>query len=187
MRFGGHWSLPIVEFTRGTPERTTVFLADAGRKSLAEQVVQALTERPAGGRVVAFDPFYFGECALGKQDALYALLLSSIGDRALGLEAAQIAAVVKWSCDTFPDQPVQVKAHGRRTSLAALCAAVVTSEDNQANRVERYVYEQGMQSLKDVITENLGVNKAPDLFTFGLLEFVDIPQLLAATGKPIAP
>jgi hypothetical protein len=175
LRLGGSWSVPIVELSRGEPNSTSLLLGDAGRKSLSQQAAKALEE---GRRVVALDPFYFGECALGKQDFLYGLLLSSVGDRPLGLQAAQVAAVAKRIRQERPQEPLRLESYGPRTSLIALCAAAV-----EPDAVSELVPHDAMSSLKDVLTQNKSVNEAPELFTFGLLEFTDVPQLKAACGK----
>jgi hypothetical protein len=174
LRVGGSWSVPIIEIHRGEPKSTTMVLADAGRKSLSEAVVKLLDR---GERVIAVDPFYFGECALGNKDFLYGLLLSALGDRPLGIEAAQVSAVAKWLAKE-QRTPIRVEAFGPRTSLIALCAAL------DSDAVINLQTHNALVSLKDVIRQNKGVNEAPELFTFGLLQFADIPQLEAAWGKP---
>jgi hypothetical protein len=74
-------------------------------------------------------------------------------------------------------QSVGVVALGRRNSLIALCAAAV---DTPLNSVEIH---DPLESLKQVVTENLSVRQAPELFCFGLLEEFDIPQLSQLAGK----
>jgi hypothetical protein len=175
MRFGGSWSVPIVELSRGKPKSTAIVLADAGRKSISDSIVNRLEQ---GEGVIAVDPFYFGESALGKQDFLYGLFLSSVGDRPLGIQAAQIAAVAKWAVQE-KKSPVRLESFGPRTGLIALCAAV------SSEAITDLTAHDALKSLKDVLKQNKAVNEAPDLFTFGLLEFADIPQLTAAFGKPI--
>lgn len=172
LRLGGSWTVPIVELFRGDEKGTSLLISDAGRKSLSEQAVNALAE---GRRVVAMDPFYFGECALGKQDFLYGLLLSSVGDRPLGLEAAQVASVVKTLRREHPQEPLRLASYGPRTSLIALCA--LAADPDGTSELETH---DALSSLKEILTQNKSVNEAPELFTFGLLEFTDVPQLRAA-------
>ena len=82
----------------------------------------------AGYRVLAVDPFYFGESKIAGRDFLFALLVAAVGDRPLGLQASQVAAVARWSRAAVPDQPVTVVACGPRSSLFALVAAGLESE-----------------------------------------------------------
>eukprot|EP00913_Durusdinium_trenchii_P008874 g8340.t1 len=86
LRVGGSWTVPAVELFRGNPKQTTILLADGGRAAAAEQA-EALLK--AGHRVLAIDPFYFGESKISKRDFLYALLISAVGDRPLGIQAGQ--------------------------------------------------------------------------------------------------
>lgn len=176
MKFGSSWTVPIVELSRGEPKGCTIVLADAGRKSLSEQMASLIEQDQ---RVYAVDPFYFGECALGQRDFLYGLLLSSVGDRALGIEAAQVAAAARWIAQERKTS-VRMQSHGPRTSLIALCAAVV-----EPDAVSELRTQDAFSSLKDIIQQNKAVNEAPELFTFGLLEFADIQHLTVAFGKPV--
>ena len=66
------------------------------------------------------DPFYFGESKISKRDFLFALLLSSVGDRPLGIQASQIAAIARWL-----KTPVSIQAFGPRSSLIASVAAAL--------------------------------------------------------------
>lgn len=170
LRMSDSWTVPIVELARGEPQGTMLILGDAGRKALAEQAIKVLEEDQ---RVIAIDPFYFGECALGKQDFLYGLLLSSVGDRPLGIEAAQVSAVCKMLAKEKKSH-IGVLPVGPRSTLIALCAAIDSEVTTNLHLTDGYA------SLKDVLTQNKSVNEAPELFTFGLLEFADIPQLTAA-------
>lgn len=175
LSFAGEWSVPIVEMSLGKPKSTTIVLADAGRKSIPDSIARLLEQ---GERVIAVDPFYFGESALGNKDFLYGLLLSSVGERPLGIEAAQVAAVANWAAKE-KKSTVRLESFGSRTGLVALCAAV------GSDVITDLTTHDALKSLKDVIAQNKGVNEAPDLFTMGLLEFTDIPQLTTAFGKPI--
>ncbi|MGH7202384.1 MAG: alpha/beta hydrolase family protein, partial [Planctomycetaceae bacterium] len=83
LRIGGAWTVPAVELVQGDPKGTTVLLADGGRASAVEQVQQLLK---AGQRVLAVDLFYFGESKIVQKDFLYALLVSSVGERPLGIQ-----------------------------------------------------------------------------------------------------
>ena len=171
LRLDDTWTLPAVVLTRGTPKATVIVVADAGKKSVAAEAEQLLK---AGNRVVAVDPFYFGESKITSRDALFGLLVSAVGSRPLGLQASQIAAVARAAEDYYADGPVRIVAVGPRSSLYALVAAGL--EPNAIAGVELH---GSFGSLREIITKNMAVNEAPDLFCFGLLERFDIPQLTA--------
>lgn len=170
LRVGDTWTVPAIEFAKGDPESTILLIADEGRKSAASEV-QKLLE--AGHRVVAFDPFYLGESAIAERDFLYALLMSCVGERMLGIDASQIAAVARWTSSAH-DKPVEVHAIGPRTSLHALVAAAL-----ETDAIESLQLSNSFSSLKEILEQDLSVNKTPDLFCFGLLEYFDVKQLAA--------
>jgi len=70
-----------------------ILLGDEGRATLAEAAQEILT---SGQRVVAVDPLFIGESKLESRGVLFGLLISTIGDRPLGLQASQLAAVARW-------------------------------------------------------------------------------------------
>lgn len=169
-----HWGLSATEFSPAQPMGTTILIGDAGRKTLQAEVQSLLK---AQQRVVTVDPFYFGDSALGKRDFLYALMVSTVGERPLGVQAAQLVAVSEWQQAAHPDQPIVIQAHGPRTSLIALCASAVKSKSCDHARLY-----QSFGSLKEIIEENKTVDATPELFCFGLLESFDIRQLVAVAA-----
>lgn len=163
------WTVPAVEISNGKKSPTVILIGDKGRAALGSEARRLLSE---GKRVIAVDPFYFGESKITRRDFLFALLISSIGDRPLGIQASQIAAIARWS-----GEPVSIEAFGPRTSLIASVAAAL---DRQA--ITRVMPHDALSSLKDVIAKNMAVDTAPELFSFGLLDAFDIPQI-NALGK----
>ena len=89
LKLGGVWTVPVVELTTGPAKETVVLVSDSGRTNVASEAVKFLG---MGKRVVAVDPFYFGELKIPKRDYLYALLLAGVGERPLGLQASEVAA-----------------------------------------------------------------------------------------------
>ena len=167
LKLDQHWTVPAVEMSRGTSSAAPVILlGDQGRTALAAEAQRLVAE---GKRVIAVDPFYFGESKLPNRDYLFALLISSVGDRPLGIQASQIAAIARWL-----QAPVSIEAFGPRSSLIATVAAAL---DKRA--IASVQTHNAMSSLKEVIEKNMSVDQAPELFCFGLLESFDIPQIKA--------
>jgi dienelactone hydrolase len=172
------WTIPAVELSRGKPNGTTILIADGGRRSVAAQVEALLA---TGQRVLAVDPFYFGESKIEQRDFLFALLVAAVGDRPLGLQASQVVAVARWA-QKRDGKPVTVRAIGPRTSLVALVAAGL--EDKAVGRLE---LRGSLRSLKELIEQNRGVDQMPEMFCFGLLKEFDVPQLTALVRpRPVA-
>ena len=95
-----------------------------------------------------------------------------MGERALGVQAGQIAAVAEWAAERFR-QPVELESVGRRLSVAARLAAV------QTGTISGLKLHNSMRSLKEVINENKGANQMPEMMCFGLLESLGWPHLEA--------
>jgi len=173
LKVGGTWTVPAVEMTRGEAKGTTLLLADAGRKAVAAEAEKLLAR---GRRVVAIDPFYFGECKIAEKDWLFALLVSAVGDRPLGVQSGQVAAVCRWA-----GSDVEVAAVGPRTSLIALVAAGL-----EEKAIAGLELSGSLGSLKEVLERNQTVNATPEVFCFGLLERFDVKHLAAlAAPRPV--
>jgi hypothetical protein len=170
VKLQGLWTVPAVEFTPPDARSTVLVLADGGRVAAAETIEKHLA---AGSRVVAVDPFYFGESKIKSKDWLFALLASSVGERPLGIQAGQVNALVRLF-KARRQGDVRVEAVGPRTSLIALAAA---ASDEQA--IAGLTLHGCHKSLKDVISQGGQVNATPEVFCFGLLEAADISDLAA--------
>jgi hypothetical protein len=175
LKMEGPWTVPAVELVRGDPKRTAVLLADDGRGSTTAEAARLLK---SGHRVIAVDPFHFGECSgVGR----YHMMIACVGDRILGLQASQLAAVARWSVSEHGSGPVTLVALGLRSSNAALVAAAL--EEKAVGQLELH---DSMGSLKEVIEENWHLAQKPDVFCFGLLESFDIKQLAALVApRPV--
>jgi hypothetical protein len=105
---------------------------------------------------------------------LYPLLLAAVGERALGIQAAQLAATARWARARHPNETVHLVAIGPRASLAAIVAAAVEPATFATVEVEG-----ALASLKQLIEEDKTVETHPELFAFGLLADFDVRQLIA--------
>ena len=186
LQLGDDWTLPAVAFEMNAQETSSaitnggiaIVIADGGRVSVEKEIRELLHQ---GKRVIAVDLFYFGESRIAKRDYLFALLVAATGERPLGIQASQLNAVAKWGRGLAKGQDVSVVGVGPRSCLIALTAAALDSRAIDALELHR-----PYASLKDVIRDNGSVQKTPEVFCFGLLEVVDIPQLLAlAAPRPV--
>lgn len=169
LRLGDDWTVPAVEIRKGSPTGTAVLIADKGRKSTAEHASRLVSQ---GLRVIAVDPFYFGESAISSRDNLHAMLVAGVGERPLGIQAGQVASVARWAARE--GSPVALVAVGPRTSTIALIAAAVEKEAIGSVQVN-----EPLKSLKLLIEESRTVQQTPELFCFGLLEHFDIKEIAA--------
>jgi hypothetical protein len=179
----GGWSVPVVELTRGEaePKGTTLLVADEGRKAAAERA-RALLDHSNGGRVLAVDPLGIGEAKFAEKGDLFALMIATLGERLLGVQASQLAAVARWARTDRKTGPVLLVADGPRTSVMALVAAGL--EDAAIAGLE---LRGSYGSLKELIEAKSSYAKSPELFCFGLLRDFDILQLAAlAAPRPVS-
>ena len=178
LRLGETWTVPAVELSPATVTRTAIVVADGGRRQTLELVQPLLA---TGTRVVAVDPFYIGESKIKTLDFLFALLVSAVGERPVGLQASQLGAVARWLSIDRQLGPVTLVADGNRTGLAALVATALEGE-----AIESLELHNSLGSLKQVIERNDSVNVNPELFCFGLLHDFDIKQLAAlSASRPV--
>lgn len=171
LKMSDDWTVPVAELVRGEPRSTAILVNDAGRRADPVNAERLLKE---GYRVLAVDPFYFGESKVQQKDYLFALMLATIGERPLGIQASQLAAVARWSLLAHKTGPITLVAVGPRSSTFALVAAAL--EDKAIAKLE---LDGALGSLKEIIEQNRSVEQMPEMFCFGLLEAYDIKQMLA--------
>lgn len=178
LRLDDVWTLPAVELSTDKSQKTAIVVADEGYAGAATKIQQLLEN---DYRVLTLDPFYVGQSKISSRDYLFALLVSGVGDRPLGLQASEIAAVARWLNADRQLGPVTLAACGDQLSLSALVAAAL-----EENAIERVELTGALGSLKEVIERNDSVDKKPILFCFGLLEHFDIRQLVAMVApRPV--
>jgi hypothetical protein len=173
LRTGEAWTVPVVELTRGDAKQTAIVFADTGRKGAAEEIEALLA---SGNRVLAVDPLSFGESEMGR-NYLHSLMIATVGERALGIEAGQLAAVAHWAGTQFNTSP-SIHTIGPRSSLVALVAAAMEQQP-----IGELKPTQQIESLHDIIKNNWTILEYPELFCFGLLESFDVPQLKALAAS----
>jgi len=171
LRLDDVWTLPAVELWTDESRGTAILVADEGYKSASGRIERLLAD---GYRVLAVDPFYVGGSKISKRDFLFGLLVGAVGERPVGLQASQLAAVGRWLHTERRVGPVTIVACGEQLSLSALVAAAL-----EGDAIEDVELSGALGSLKEVIERNYSVDKKPVLFCFGLLERFDIKQLVA--------
>lgn len=168
LNMSGTWTVPVVELSPAEPKGTAIVLHDQGRAK-AEVAVEALLAK--GQRVLAVDAFYFGEAQIAERAYLFALTTATVGERPLGIQASQVAAVARWARDEYKS-PAAVHAIGPRSSLFAVVAAALESK-----AISRAELQGELGSLRDIIEQNKTFDETPEAFCFGLLKEFDMPEL----------
>jgi hypothetical protein len=181
-KLGDDWTVPAVEvYTRTRNwEGTAVMVADAGRAALADDIERLRRE---GHNAWAVDLLFFGEDRVKSQDPeyTYPLFVAAVGERPLGIQAAQLAAIARAARKESSGRPVKLVAIGPRASMAALVAAAIEPEVISAVELSG-----ALSTLKQLIEEDKPVEDLPELFAFGLLAEFDVGQLVAlAAPRPV--
>jgi dienelactone hydrolase len=177
VRVANDWTVPAVELAKQDSKGTALLIADKGRQEMAERAGKLLE---GGMRVVAFDVYEFGESKVETHAYLWDLLIGAVGQRPLGVQAGQIMALARLTKEYRGDGPVKLVAVGPRSSTIALTAAAL---EEAIAEVELH---DPLGSLKEPIEQGKEFAQNPELYCFGLLEVVDIPQLAALVApRPV--
>jgi hypothetical protein len=174
LRLGTSWTVPAVEIVSrsAAPTKAALVIADAGRATLAAETATLAAD---GYRVLAVDPLLWGESKVKAQDPdyLYPLFVAAVGERPLGIQAGQLAAIACWLRQTRANEPVSLVAMGPRSSAAALVAGATESA------ISAVEVSGGLASLRQLVEQDKTVQELPELFAFGLLAEFDMRDLVA--------
>lgn len=175
LRFGADWSLPGVVVQGAKVDRSVLLLSDAGFASEAARM-RALVE--SGVQVFALDPLLVGVAQ--PPGSLYqkAMLIATVGERALGIQASQIVASARFLSRVLVAGRLTIESHGPRCSLAARCAAAL---DGATSISAVYAHDE-LASLKDLVLPGARYRDHPEAYCFGLLQSFDMTQLVELVG-----
>jgi hypothetical protein len=110
--------------------------------------------------------------------ALYGLLLSAVGDRPLGMQAAQLLGITDWLHSGGISSPTTVESIGIRNQVTALVTAALSPTSFTELSIK-----EGMKSLSYLLEKQIPYQEAPDLFCLDLYKDFDI-DVLAALAEP---
>ena len=107
----------------------------------------------------------------------YALLVSTTGGRALGLEVEQLLAVTKWIEQQSGHAQVRLETTGIRTEVVGMAAAAL-----EPDMFSEVVSQDAMKSLGYLLDAPVPFRSAPDLFCLDLYKDFDLDILAAMAG-----
>lgn len=160
-----------------TPENApiTIVLDDKGRKDATTRTSDAVNR---GEQVLALDPLFFGDAAPedpGPEE--YVHMINTLGDRAIGVEAAQLIGISRWLQRLSGARRIRIDSDGIRSQVIALLAAAI-----EPGLFSQIVTHHGMRSLSFLLENPVRYEDAPDLFCLDLYKTVDIDQLIVLAG-----
>jgi len=148
----------------------TIVLNDEGKKAAASRVADHVNR---GDQVVALDLLFHGDAAPAPRELeSYPLMLNTIGQRALGVEAAQLIAVARWLRQRSGSVTVRLDSTGKRYQVLALVAAAL-----EPDLFSELAVNDGMPSLDYLLTAPVRPQDAPDLFCLDLYKDFDLDRL----------
>jgi hypothetical protein len=102
------------------------------------------------------------------------MLVSTTGDRPLGLQVAQLLGVVNWVKSGGATSTVRFQTSGIRSQVLALVAAAI-----EPSAFMSVASDKGMRSLSYLLDAPVPLRSAPELFCLDLYKYFDIDRLMA--------
>jgi dienelactone hydrolase len=173
----------------------TVVINDDGMQSMRpEEFTEPATMRlPTGNsiawrinrgeQVLALNVLFVGDASPDKlgspkslwdPSALYTQILTSLGERPIGLEAAQLLAATKWLQEKTKARSARIESTGIRSQVIALIASAL-----QPATYSELLVREGMPSFSYLLDKPVAYQDAPDLFCLDLYKEFDIPDLVS--------
>lgn len=170
-----------------TPDMT-IILNDQGKAAASDEVVAAVSRDESA---LALDLALIGDAWTNGDDKppwnvwgepdlhLHAQLLGAVGERPLGIEAAQLLTVARFFKKDGRG-PLKLEATGPRSQAIALAAAAL-----EPGIFSQVTVHEGMRSLQYVLDHPLKYREAPELFCLDLYKHFDLDHLtvLAAPAR----
>ncbi len=167
----GVW-LEGIDRPPGAP--VTLILNDKGKKAAAHDVSDRVN-RDEG--VLALDLLFMGDAWTKMEPEEYAQHVAALGERPLGLEAAQLVAIARWAETFASSSSIRLEATGIRAQVVTLVAAALEPE-----LFSEVVVHEGMPGLGFLLDAPVKYDEAPDLFCLDLYKEFDLDRLAAAAA-----
>jgi hypothetical protein len=152
--------------------RVTIVLNDKGKAAAGAEVSERVNRLD---NVFAVDLFLHGDSAPDRPGPHhYVQMFNTLGDRPLGMQAAQLAALVAWVKQVSGATQVRIETSGPRTQLAALSAAALNP-----GLFSEAVHRNGVASLKELLDKPWDYLTQPELYVLDLYKHFDVDTLAA--------
>ena len=172
---------------------TAILISDEGMKVTTDEIANLVS---SGKRVLALEPIFFGQNIPGTGDlgvSAYSQMLNALGERTLGLEAAQVVAVAEWlntglqhgsstpglvlAAKTAPAQ-IALLTSGPRSQAVALTSAAL--EPHLFSSIDA---RHSISTLEYVLEHPLKYSEVPELMCLDLFRDFDF-EVLATLAAP---
>lgn len=179
----------LVQSSVRAADKTAILISDEGRPSLAVEAGNLLSR---GYRVLLLDPILFGDSIPGTPErpnlSSAVQMLNTVGERPLGIEAAQIVGVAQWLSSSnidgspspgaakpaslYSGRKIEILTRGKRAEVAALVATALEPKHFASFRTE-----EGIRSFSELFSAKFSYAEAPELLCLDLYQAFDITQL----------
>ena len=163
----GMWLRSIQQSSDAAP--VTIVLNDAGKTASGDAVLHRFNR---GEQVLALDLMFVGAPWKNEDPFLFAEMLDGLGDRPVGMQAAQLIGIARWAQEKSGTSKVRIEASGMRSQAAALVAAAL-----EPNLFSEVAVQNGVRSLSYVLEKPVPFDQAPELFCLDLYKDFDMDRL----------
>ena len=171
----GQWLRSVSQSSDTAP--VTIVMNDDGREGSTDIVSDRLAY---GDQVLALDLILIGDSWKNNRPYEFAQALQTLGNRPIGLQAAQLIAAAQWARKRSGAAKVRLEVSGIRTQSIALVAAGL-----EPDLFSEIVVRNGMHSFSYLLDLPVDFHDAPELFCLDLYKNFDIDTLetLAAPAE----
>lgn len=169
MSASGVWLRYVAQSSETSP--VTIVLDDGGKATSSDIVADRLAR---GDQVLALDLVLMGETWKDNRPYEFAQTLDTLGDRTIGIEAAQLLAALRWTQKRSGAAKIRLEVTGIRTQGVALVAAALEPE-----LFSEIIVRGGMYSFSYVFDQPVQFLQAPELFCLDFFKEFDIGELEA--------
>ncbi len=155
----------------------TLMLNDEGKRREATEVSDRVNR---GDQVLAIDLLFTGDSSpedqpqpLSQRQYLIQLL-ATVGNRALGIEAAQLIAIAEWLQRATGTHRLRLECTGMRSQTVALVASAL-----EPTLFGEVLVRRGIRSLSHLLDAPVSQLVAPDLFCLDLYKAFDLDRMIA--------
>lgn len=163
------WLRSVAQSSDTAP--VTVVVNDDGMAASSDIVADRLSR---GDQLMALDLVLLGTTWKENRPYEFAQTLDTLGDRTIGIEAAQLIAAARWAQKHSGHAQLRLEVTGIRTQGVALVAAAL-----QPDLFSDIFVHRGMRSLSYVLDLPVAFEQAPELFCLDFFKEFDISELEA--------
>ncbi|MGI8746394.1 MAG: alpha/beta hydrolase family protein [Bryobacteraceae bacterium] len=150
----------------------TVVLDDRGKKESGAAISDRVNR---GEQVMAADLLFFGDAGTPKYYyPVYDRMLALLGDRSLGMQAAQLIGIVDWLRTASGHRAGRIEVNGIRTQAVTLAAAAM-----DPSMFSQITIRNGLSSWREVFDKPIRYQDQPELFCLDLFKYFDLDRLTA--------